>query len=264
MSDGKRSTADPEDLAEAPFLDDLERAESAWLIARDEDPTAPAPTPAIQRDYAELEDLLGNLPPVAENDGWQDEVLRRATAPVSEAVAALEAPAPAVATMVRPRRSRRASWWAAVGVIVAAAALAVVVLRPRSRPPADELEIELRRGDQVRGDAQEHAVGGHLVIREAAVGDHLVIRGRSLETGDLRVFRADGALVGRCPEGPGCTIEADGSRSLEVTLDRPVPYRLILVTRLTGNLPGATRDEYLEALRAANAHIEKEAQIHVH
>jgi hypothetical protein len=234
MSEGKRGAA--ADLVQAPFLDDLERAEAAWLAARDADPTAPAPSPALQRDYAELEDLLDNLPLAVDQDGWQEEVLRRASAP---------------ATPLRPPIRRRTAWWAAGGLL-AAAAVAFLVLRPGSRPALGDLEIEIRRGDQVRGDDAQ-----------AAVGDHLVIRGRSLATGDLRVFRADGVLVGHCPEGPGCMVTADGGRSLEVALDQPVSYRLILVTGLTGNLPEGTRDEYLDAVRAANAHIKKESKIEV-
>src|SRR5262245_3938850 len=94
MSERKRS-ADPEadDLAEAPFLDELERAESAWLRARESDPHAPAPSLKIASEYAELEDLLGRLPSAPADESWHDEVLRAASASTpSASVASASAP----------------------------------------------------------------------------------------------------------------------------------------------------------------------------
>lgn len=264
MSEGKRTAqADVEDLERAPFLDEEERAEAAWLLARDKDPAAPPPAPALQREYAVLEDLLGRLPAPAETGDWQQEVLRRAKAasapaahvatPAAEPQANPSAPpAPPGSGAVLPFR-RRATWWAASAALVAAAAvLAIVLAFPRPAPPSGELTIELRRGDLVRGDP-----------KEAAVGDVLVIRGRA-EAGDLRVFRADGALVGRCPDGPGCTMDASGERSLEIKLDQPTEYRVILVTGTSEILPGMARSEYLEAVHAQRGAITLERVLEVH
>ena len=65
------------DLADVPFLDDAERAESRWLIgARGATPARRHPSAKLAADYAELEDLLGNLPLGASDESWQDEVLR--------------------------------------------------------------------------------------------------------------------------------------------------------------------------------------------
>lgn len=262
MCEDNRDQTDPdlEDLAQAPFLDEDERAEATWLIERDRDPSAPAPSPAVQREYAELEDLLGSLPPIAEVAGWQQAVLRRAAAAaaaVASVPAADEPPKspPLPINDAKPPVRRRAARWAAGAALaaVAAAVLALVNLRPRSPSPADELRIELRHGDQVRGDQAE-----------AAIGDTLVIRGHSLETGDLRVFRADGTPAGWCPDGPGCSLAPSGRRSLEIKLDRPTEYRLILVIGLAGTVPGKTWSEYLAEVRARNGIIALEQRIEVH
>jgi hypothetical protein len=69
-----------DDFVDAPFIDDDERAESEWLLARDNDPDARAPSSEIASDYAEIEDLLGNLPTGIADEVWHDEVLRAAIA----------------------------------------------------------------------------------------------------------------------------------------------------------------------------------------
>jgi hypothetical protein len=241
MSEGKPGADPDSDLVDAPFLDDAERAESAWLLAREQDPGAPAPSPAIVRDYAELEDLLGSLPAGPPDESWHEEVLR-----LSATATATAAAAP------RPRPCRRRHRWAAAGALAAAAVATVVVLRPRSSSPDGELEIEIRHGDLVRGDATV-----------AAVGDHLIVRTRALGGGDLRVYRADGALVGRCPVASECTISADGTLSLEVRLDAPLQHHVILVRGVTGHISGETMNAYLDAARAASARIDTR-RIEVH
>ena len=48
MTTPKRSVApEADDLSGVPFIDDAERDESAWLLARDADPRAPAPSLTI-------------------------------------------------------------------------------------------------------------------------------------------------------------------------------------------------------------------------
>jgi hypothetical protein len=228
MREGQRSTdLEADDLIDAPFLDEAERAESAWLLARENDSGAPAPSLKIGRDHDELEDLLTNLPMGPPDESWHDEVLRLA--------ASLGRPS-------RSRQRRRIYRWALAGTFVAAAAMAVVVLRPR--PRADELEVVVRSGDPARGDA-----------KDATVGDRLIIRARPRGVSDLRVYRADGVLVARCPGGPGCTMPAHGDHSIEIRLDAPVQYHVILIVGMTGNLPIGTMDAYLAAARAANARI---------
>lgn len=55
---------------------DADEEERRWLRARDADPAAPAPTPELEREYAEMEDMLGDLTPVAPiTDREQNEML---------------------------------------------------------------------------------------------------------------------------------------------------------------------------------------------
>jgi len=237
MSAPKQSAGKgPNDLADAPFIDDAERAESAWLLAREHDPNAPAPSSKIASDYAELEDLLGNLPSGPADESWQDEVLRTAAASASPP---------------RPWRRRAIARWTTGEALVAAAAVAVLLLRPR--PRTDELEIAIRHTSATRGDSQE-----------AVVGDRLVVRARPHGAGDLRVFRSGGTLVARCPDGPGCSASAHGEYTIEITLDAPVRYQVILVVGMVNASPGGTMDAYLDAAREANARILMHQPIDVH
>lgn len=235
MNEGKGRRADTDDLADAPFLDDAERAESEWLLARENDPGAPAPTSMLVREHAELESLLGTLPPGSTDESWHDEVLRLASSST---------------TPLRPRARRPAYRWAMAGTLVAVAAVAVLMLRPR--PRADELEVAIRHGDHVRGDSSE-----------AVVGDHLIIRARPGGPSDLRVYRGNGTLVARCPDGPGCITPVRGEHAIEITFDAPVQYYVILVVGRT-DLPAATMDAYLDAARAANVRIVTYEPIDVH
>ena len=59
-----------------PFSADVAQAEASWLLAREIDPGAPAPSPQIAADYAELEELLGSLPSGPCDASWHDDVLR--------------------------------------------------------------------------------------------------------------------------------------------------------------------------------------------
>jgi hypothetical protein len=216
---------DTGDLSEVPYVDDAERAESEWLLARERDPAARAPSAKIANDYAELEDLLGDLPASRGDDGWQDSVLRAAAA----------------ATPLRaPRRS--AVRWVAGGALVAAAA--VIAFRVIPGAPRAELEVAIRRDAGTRGDG---AV--------ASVGDHLVVTARPREPSDLRVYRDDGILVARCPSGPACTVSSGGDYTIDVRLDAPVPHHVVLVIGATAPLPDGTLDAYVNAARGANARI---------
>ena len=215
--------------------DDAERAESEWLLARENDPGAPAPTSMLASDYTELESLLGTSPPGSADESWHDEVLKLAAPP---------------AIPLRPRSRRPVYRWAMGGTLIVAAAVAVLMLRPR--PRADELEIAIRHGDQVRGDPSE-----------AVVGDRLIVRARAGGPSDLRVYRDNGTLVARCPDGPGCITPVQDEHAIDITLDAPVQYYVILVVGKT-DLPAATMDAYLDAARAANVRIVTHEPINVH
>jgi hypothetical protein len=229
MSDRRPGTgSQTDDLVGAPFIDDAERAESEWLIAREREPGASPPSPKIARDHAELGDLLAHLPLGPSEDSWHDEVLRQALSS---------------ATPWRPWWRRRAvRWGTAAAATLAAAAVAVLMLRPR--PRAEELEIAIIHGEPSRDDS-----------RQTAVGDRLIVKAHPGGASELRVYRADGPLVARCPDGPGCTTGARDEHAVEVTLDTPVPYHVILVVGASASLPDGSMDTYLDAARAANARI---------
>lgn len=216
-----------DDPADAPFLDEAEHAESSWLLARETDPTARAPSSKIASDYAELEDLLGNLPQTPADDSWYD------VAPV---------PAP------RPWLRRATAVWATSGALVTGAVVAVWLLLPRV--PA-ELEVAVRHGEKRRG--------GEL----AAPGDRLVVTARPSEPADLRVYRSDGPLVAACPGVPGCSTATPQEYTLEITL-APGRYHVILVVGQVDVPPAGTMDTYLYAARTANARIVTYQPIDVH
>jgi len=210
------------------------RAESAWLLAREHDPAAPPPSPSIARHYEEIEGLLGALPAERFDERWYDEVLRLAAA-----------------ASVRPSRPwwrRRVYQWAMGGGLIAAAAAGVMVLRPSvSGPSADELDLTILHQGQARGDSRSAALGDHAIIRARPRG-----AGEPRSASQLRVYRADGALVAGCPEGPGCIAAAPGEHALEVTLDAPVQYYVVLAVGVADRLPDGPMNAYLDAARAAH------------
>lgn len=233
MSERGQSVPPDVDLVDAPYLDDAERAESEWLRARERDPHAPAPSPQIPRDHARLEHVLGNLAVEATDESWHDEVLKLAAA----------------STATAPRRWWQwpAFRWGAIAATTAAAAVVVLLLlRPRTTAPDRELELEIRRGSVVRGDT-----------REAAVGDHLIIRTRPRGASELRVYRADGPLVARCPGGPACTNSAADLYAIDLVLSAPVRYEVILVVGANAAPPESTLDDFVNAAVAAKARIEQ-------
>lgn len=224
-----------DDLVDAPFADDAERAEADWLLARELDPAARAPSAKIANEYAELEDLLGNLPEAPLDDSWQDAVSR---------IGASSAPS------VRPWWWRAPARWAAGGAFVAASAAAAWLLIP---PAPAELEVAIRPVDPTRGDPERsNPERGEKV---AAIGDLLIVTARPHESADLRVYRSEGTLLARCPGGRGCIASPAGGYTIEVTLDAPGQYQVILVVGAIQATPGDTMDAYLEAARAANARI---------
>jgi hypothetical protein len=227
-----------DDSGEAPLtLSEAERAESTWLLARDHDPEAPPPSSEIASDYAEIESLLGNLPPGPSEPSWYDEVLRAAAAS---------------ATPPRPWwRGAALRWMIGGGLVTAAAAIVVLIVLPGRVQP--ELEVAFSHVNATRSDASE-----------VVVGDRMRVIARPHDAADLRVFRAGGILVARCPGGAACRSSAQGEYELEVTLDAPVQYQVILVVGLRDAVPDGTMDSYMDAARAANARIIPYPPIDVH
>lgn len=219
----RSATGDAEDLAKAPFLDDEERAEFEWLLARDKDPATPAPSSEIASDYRRIGDLLASMPAGRYVPGWQEEVLRKA------------------ATLTVPWWRRPMFRWTAGGATALAAATAALLILIRR--PAPELEVAIRHGNQARSSD------------DAVLGDHLIITARPRGLGDLRVFGSNSKLVASCPRGPGCMISTAGAYTLELALGAPATYHVILVVGLSNAPEGGTMDAYLDAASAANARI---------
>lgn len=229
MSPRRRADSNSDDLVDAPFLDEAERAESAWLIVRDQDPDALPPSPEVARQIAETEDLLASLPPHVDHVSWQEEVLKAALASTPRAPT--------------PWWRRRAVVRAIGGGLLTACAAVILMIYPRHPP---ELEVVIARGDQTHDPRRTDA--------KAVVGDRLVITARPNGPSDLRVYRTDGKLVARCPGGPSCSVIDDSAYTMEVVLDAPVKHRVILVLGKSDPASG-TVDAYLEAARASSARI---------
>jgi hypothetical protein len=227
------AAGNPVDLADMPFASDAERAESEWLLAREHDPTATAPTSETAADYAQIEDLLVSLPSGPSDGAWQAALLRAAAS-----------------RRARPRwRSRVPGWAMGAAVAVSAAAIAVWILFPRG----SQLEVAIHRTRATRGGPAE-----------AAVGDQLVVTARPRKAGDLRVYRSDGSLLARCPNGTGCRAGSHGEQTIEITLDAPARYEVILVDDVSDALPDGAMDVYVDAANAANARVTRYPPIDVH
>lgn len=218
------SSGVPGDIESAPFVDDDERAEARWLLARETDPGAAAPSEGVAREYERLEGLLGDLPPGAVDDSWHDAVLK------------------AAARRAAPPRRRRSIYRWAIGSAVAAAAAIAVLLFVR-RPP--DLEVTTWHGDAVRS-AGEVALHDHVLVEAHPRGG----------SGELRVFDASGALVARCPGGPSCRSTSGDHHVIEFTVEKLSPYQVILVVGDgAARLPEGAMGDYLKAVRAAGGHV---------
>jgi hypothetical protein len=217
-----------------PFTSDAKRAESEWLLAREHDPTAPAPTSEIAADYAQIEDLLGSLPSGPSDGTWRAELLRAASASARRS---------------RPWWRTRVSWWVMGGAVAVAAIAAVWMSIPRGSP----LEVAIHHTRATRNAPDE-----------VAVGDQLVITARPRKAGDLRVYRSDGKLLARCPNGAGCRAGSHGQQIIVITLDAPAQYKVILVDDVSDALPDGAMDVYIDAAGAANARVTKYPPIDVH
>jgi len=66
-------------------------------------------------------------------------------------------------------------------------------------------------------------------------------------------------LLARCPTGPACRVSPDGAYAIDVALDAPVQYQVVLVVGTIdagpGGTPVGTLDAFLTAARAASAPV---------
>ncbi|HRC55117.1 MAG TPA: hypothetical protein PKU97_04295 [Kofleriaceae bacterium] len=278
------SPSDPDSATDPlalPPADDAERAETRWLLARDQDPSAPPPSPEVAKAYDQLEALLAADGSAAPDSSWQDDVFAAiradaAAAPISaspgpalvsaDAAAAAELPSPGNwrTPAGAPARARGAAprWLrVAVPAATATAMAAMMALWLRShRDPAD---------DEVASGGDETAVPGGtakgadepellaVVQRGGAsrgtpgkpgsgkLGDLFELETDGGSGVELRVF-ADRTLVRRCP-GPGCQASAPRWR-VTVRLEQPTRYFAVLVRGEVSVSDSATLDEYLDAV----------------
>lgn len=217
-----------DDDTEHEALREGERAEYEWLMARDADASAPAPSEAVARDYQRLEHMLATLPDDPDA-AWQEGLLDR--------IRGTQAVAPIRAARKRP------TWWLGLGGgAVAVAVLAVVILLPPSKAQLspDRLPAELlfSRGGAVRGDADGHHIG-----------DVISTPDRPLST-DLRLYGPDGAMVAHCPDGIGCVRKAD-QQHLEYVVRTRGRHVFVKTEQAHPDLPKLL-DDYLDALQRSH------------
>ncbi|HEU4726737.1 MAG TPA: hypothetical protein VFT22_02580 [Kofleriaceae bacterium] len=205
-----------------------ERAESDWLLAREHDPSTPAPSAALAREYAEIEAMLAALPPGLPDDHWKADVLR------------------AAAELEQRRERRPLPWWRraafrwALGAGLAAAAAALILvwgMRPPAAP-GSELVVIRESLQGVRGGSGE-----------AAVGERVIITAHSREPAELYVYRPGGVLMARCPSGPRCARGAPDDFQIELTLDAPGTYLAVLFAGVRAPLPDSLDDATMAAIR---------------
>ena len=216
--DGDGSASRPEGVGATSAAD----AESAWLRARRNDPGAPPPSPALVRAHAQLESMLGNLAPMRVDDSWHDDVLK-------------------AAIRAHQRTTRRR--WAAT--VLGAAVVSAIWLWPAPRPHEPKLEVEI---EHPRGPTR--GGGG-----EAAIGDRLVVRAELEPGSDLRVYRDRTDILARCPQGPGCLGSGADELQIELVLELPGEYDVVLVAGAGRALPDGPMDGFLAEARTAKARI---------
>lgn len=186
--------------------------------------------PATAADYARLESLLADLPPVTPPPGWKAAILCRIDA---------DDDAERAARRARPRRR-----WLVAAPAFAMVATVVLVYGLRQPSPPSEPGVAYAVVD---GDGAVRGSG------TAALHDRLQITAQFIDRGALRVYRDDRTLVAECPRDPACTRRPSGkltTHALTLRLDAPGDYRVVL---LIGAVPPATGiydDDYAAALAA--------------
>jgi hypothetical protein len=273
MSDRKHpDPLETDDLSSVPYRDDAERAEVEWLLAREADPAAPAPSPELAREYAMLEDLLGKLPVRASDDeSWHDEVLRLATKPATVTPEVLRLAAkPATVTPIDQTGRRRRTWIVSGLAVAAAAGVLLFLVRDHSGPDgyASELAMnELRTTAQLpNGTRRTRGLSGDTAANDLSdlpLNTEITVDARPSGSADIRIYRSDGKLVAQCPNGPQCQPIGDRFQ-IRLVLAGRGDYDVIQAIGIAPLPASLSLVEFLDAAHKAGAVISRSQTIVVH
>jgi hypothetical protein len=274
MSDHKHpDPLETDDLSSVPYRDDAERAEVEWLLAREADPAAPAPSPELAHEYAVLEDLLGKIPVGASDDErWHDEVLRLATKPatVTPEAPRLDAKPAATVTPIDQTRRRRRTWIVSGLAVAAAAGVLLFLARDRSGPDgyASELAMnELRITENLPDGTRRTRGASHNAaapdVSDLPVNTELVVDARPSGSADIRIYRSDGKLVAQCPNGPQCQPIGDRFQ-IRLVLTGRGDYDVIQAVGIAPLPASLSLVEFLDAAHKAGADVASPQTISVH
>jgi hypothetical protein len=146
------------------------------------------------------------------------------------------------------RRARRARRWLWLMAPAVAAAAAVLFFMGRSGPDGPILSYTIQRGDQGATSLRsDHVQPGDTLVVRAVAGD---------ARAELRLYRADRALVLRCSEEPPCARRGDLLLA-SVPMDERGRYQIVFLRadrpppEPTGEL-----DRDIAAARRAGATVE--------
>jgi hypothetical protein len=221
--------------------DERERAEAKWLLARESDPGAPAPSAEVAKDYEELEHLLATLPEPASDHSWHAEVLRQAAASKPVALGESSRPTTGEPAAIQPLWRRRAVRWASSGVAAAAAAaIAIAVLRTPSEQTPSGGEVALLTVEPLSSEGSVRSGSDRL-------GGLRILASK----GDVRVFRisseGDGTLTARCtPDKAGCK-EIGDRLAFEAPINTVGTYVVVLVVGKLDISESASMREFSDA-----------------
>jgi hypothetical protein len=230
-------SGDSGNSVDQPASDASERAEAEWLLARETNPAAPAPSPQAASEYVELEHMLATLPDPRSDHSWHDEVLKKALASPDEVKGGMLRPTPAARRAWWKRSATR--WGGGAAAAAAAAAIVVVGLRAEKRTTGEnsEVAVDVSYEGGVRGDSERLS--------------SIIARGPK---GELRVFRkasltATGYLVARCVPSEVRCKEKGNELVLSISLEEPGHYYVVSADRAVTGADDATLEEFQQAAR---------------
>jgi hypothetical protein len=261
-----------------------DRADAAWLLARERGQPGPAVSDATAARYARLQSLISDLPETPDGvtaaKAWQQKVFAAIDAVEAELdapgnVAPLQSlarasdrlpaqsPTQSIDRTTQQRRSARSRRWVAAAAISSAAVsvvLLLVVFRYRGRGP-DESMAEPRITSEIEPASTAHRTS------DPSVGDKLIVRGVIAGPGELRVYNDAGVEQARCAApAPDCTVERSGQHTtlrLTVLLRAPGALRAILFGAPLGSRSQGM-DADLEAAASAGLSVTPLEPVDVH